>query len=241
MFRGGAKDGTKKSNAVAKYADTVGNKRAPNYERQEAVAALAELGTVEAAEPLLKRFTFQTDPSITDQEEKDTAFQGIVRAGRGVIPVVRTFAQKAESLSWPMRIVKALVSDEEFVDEILTWLARWDIEYSKFVDPKIQLLTELGDHENPKIRGAVERFLEDVTDDARYAATVAVLRQRDAASVPALMKMFPREESMRVKNKIFDGMAQNAWKVPAENIDTVRRIVPNGYSVSDDGTVTKFG
>lgn len=30
---------------------------------------------------LLKRFTFYIEPSITDQEEKEVAFQGIVGAG----------------------------------------------------------------------------------------------------------------------------------------------------------------
>ena len=43
---------------------------------------------------LLKRFTFHMDPSITDQEEKDAAFRGILRAGRGAIEPVRAFAAR---------------------------------------------------------------------------------------------------------------------------------------------------
>ena len=79
-------------NAVAaKWADRV-EKRAQNYDRQEAIAALAELANEEAAEVLLKRFTFQIDPSITDQEEKDAAYRGILRAGREAVAPVRAFA-----------------------------------------------------------------------------------------------------------------------------------------------------
>ena len=44
-----------------------------------------------------------------------------------------------------MKILKELLSEEAYVEEILTWLERWDTEYAKFVDPKIQLLVELED------------------------------------------------------------------------------------------------
>ena len=89
---------------------------------------------------LLKRFTFHMDPSITDQEEKDAAFRGILRAGRGAIEPVRAFAARAESLAWPMKIIKALVDEGEYVEELLRWLSKWDTEYAKFVDPKVQIL-----------------------------------------------------------------------------------------------------
>ena len=94
LFKGapkGDKQDRPKGNPAAKWADRV-EKRAQNYDRQEAIQALAEMGTPEAVEVLLKRFTFHMDPSITDQEEKDAAFRGILRAGKDAIPPVRAFA-----------------------------------------------------------------------------------------------------------------------------------------------------
>jgi hypothetical protein len=103
LFKGGAKGGDKKgdkkANAAAKWAERAGDKRAQNYDRQEAIQALAEMGTPEAATALLKRFTFLIDPSITDQEEKDLAFRGVLRAGKDAVEPVRAFAAKAESLA----------------------------------------------------------------------------------------------------------------------------------------------
>src|SRR5271166_601922 len=96
-FRGASAD--KKASPAAKWADRV-EKRAQNYDRQEAIQALSEMATSDAAEVLLKRFTFHIDPSITDQEEKDSAFRGILRVGKGAIEPVRTFAARAESLAW---------------------------------------------------------------------------------------------------------------------------------------------
>src|SRR5262245_57841520 len=66
---------------IPRLARLVGDKMAQNYDRQEAIEELAKAGTAEAAEALLKRFSFTMEPSITDQEEKENAAEGIVNAG----------------------------------------------------------------------------------------------------------------------------------------------------------------
>lgn len=232
-------DQSKAASAAAKWAEAAGNKRAQNYDRQEALHELANMGTAEAAEALLKRFTFNTDPSITDQEEKELAFQGVLKAGVDAVPVVRAFAAKAESLAWPMKIMKELMSEEELVDELLAWLSKWDTEYAKFIDPKLQILVALEDYRSPKIREAVEPFLEDVNDEARYFAASTVLVQNDPESVPALVKLYVDEESIRIKNKVADGMASRAWIVPEEMRDEMRRALTPDYSVDGEGRVKK--
>ena len=114
---------------------------------------------------------------------------------------MRAFAAKAESLAWPMKIMKELVGDDEYVDELLRWLSRWDTEYSKFVDPKVQILAALEEHKHAGIRDEVERFLEDVNEPARFHAVSALLAQDDAAAVPALAHLLGDEESVRVRNR----------------------------------------
>src|SRR3954469_12954487 len=128
-----------KANAAAKYAEAAGSKRAQAYDRQEAIHELCKLKSADAVEALLKRFTFAIDPSITDQEEKEAVFEGIVEAGREAIEPVRAFAAKAESLAWPVRILKELLPEDELVEELLVWLKRWDTEYAKFIDPKLTI------------------------------------------------------------------------------------------------------
>src|SRR6188768_2808821 len=120
LFKGkSGKDGEKKSNPAAKFAEAAGSKRAQAYDRQEAIAELVKLKSADAVEALLKRFTFATDPSITDQEEKDAVFEGIVSAGREAIEPVRAFAAKAESVAQPMRILKEILEEDELIDELL--------------------------------------------------------------------------------------------------------------------------
>ena len=131
-----------KASPAAKWADRV-EKRAQNYDRQEAIQALADMGSADAVEVLLKRFTFHIDPSITDQEEKDAAFRGVLKAGRQAIEPVRAFATKAESLAlWPMKIgLRELVEEEEFVRRASPMaLSLGHRVLGNFVDPKVPAL-----------------------------------------------------------------------------------------------------
>jgi HEAT repeat protein len=235
--RGDKKERTKGS-AAAKWADRV-EKRAQNYDRQEAIQALSELASAEAVEVLLKRFTFHMDPSITDQEEKDAAFRGILRAGQSAIEPVRAFAAKAESVAWPMKIMKALVDEEEYVAELLRWLSRWDTDYAKFVDPKVQLLADLEEHRDPRIREGVERFLEDVNEPARFHAVATLVAQDDPACAPALATLLADEESLRVRTKIAEGLLARGWLVPSDAQDAVRKSLPAGFLLDGAGKVTK--
>jgi hypothetical protein len=249
LFKGksgkdGGKDGAapaKKSNAAAKYAEAAGSKRAQAYDRQEAIAELCKLKSADAVEALLKRFTFMTDPSITDQEEKEAAFEGIVAAGREALEPVRAFAAKAESIATPMRVLKELLPEDELVEELVVWLKRWDTEYAKFIDPKLQLLGSLEDYQHPEIREAVEPFLQDVNEPARFHAVAATLAQKDAEAIPALIAMLLDEESVRVRAKVADGFVALGWEVPDDQRDAVRKVLPPAYAVDGSGRMTKRG
>ncbi len=240
-FKGGAKGEKKerpKSSPAAKWSERI-DKRAQNYDRQEAIQALADLGTRDAAEVLLKRFTFHLDPSITDQEEKDAAFRGILRAGLEVVEPVREFAAKAESLAWPMKIMKELLAGDAYVEELLRWLEPWDTEYAKFAEPKVQILAELEEHKHPRIRQEVERFLEDVNEPARFHAVSTLLAQDDPAAAPALAKLLVDEESVRVRNKIAEGLSTRGWPLPEETRRGARGVLPPAYSIDSAGRLVK--
>lgn len=237
----GAEGGGGKKSPASKWAAAASDKRAQSYERQEAIGELCKLKTPEAVEALLKRFSFQTDPSITDQEEKDAAFEGIVAAGRGALEPVRAYVAKGSEvgLAWPLRIAKELLSEDELVEELLAWLSRWDTEYAKFVEPKLQILATLEDYKNPKIREAVEPFLQDVNETARFHAVATTLAQGDASAIGPLVAVLVDEESVRVRTRLLDGFASLGWAVPEEQRDAARKAMPYQFSLDDSGKVLK--
>lgn len=240
LFRSKGKDRERRrANPAAKWAEAAGSKRAQNYDRQEAIQELSKLATPDAVAALLKRFTFTMEPSITDQEEKELAFNGILNAGKDAVEPVRAFAEKAEGLRYPLRILKGILDEDELVEELLVWLARWDTEYAKFIDPKLQILEELSEHKHPEIRAAVERFLDDVNEPARFNAVTTLIAQEDAEALQPLLALLLDEESVRVRAKIADGLATLSWPVPEDQRDAVRKVLPPQFSVDGQGLVTK--
>jgi HEAT repeat protein len=224
---------------VARLGKVAADKHAQNYDRIEAIEGLARIQNGESAAALLKRFTFHIDPSITDQEEKDAALRGILAAGESAIPPIRTFCARAESLTWPLKILKDLVPSDRYVEEVIRLLERFDTEYTRNTDPKQQLISELEHYTIPAIRPAVERFLEDASDDVRFVSVATVFAQEDAASTGPLARSLVQEESIRVKNRVVEGLAARGWSIPEELRDQARAAVTPPFTVASDGVVKK--
>ncbi|MFO0548174.1 MAG: HEAT repeat domain-containing protein [Polyangiaceae bacterium] len=205
-----ASPGAKK---VAGPARLAADKRAQPYDRAEAIRQLVELGTPEAAEALLKRFTFTIDPSITDQEEKDAAFAGIVAIGQPAVEHIRDFCERAEVLTWPLRMFHEILDEEAYQAELLALAEGYDTDYSRNVEPKLQVVAALGDLTGDDVRHAVERFLTDVNETVRFHAVQSTFAQSKKESIEPLLTLFETEESVRIKNKVCEGFIQKGWRL----------------------------
>jgi hypothetical protein len=226
---------------VAGPGKVAADKRAQTYDRMEALQQLAEMKTPDAAAALLKRFTFVIDPSITDQEEKDVAFQGILAAGEDCVPAVLEFCVKAEALTWPLKILRELLEDDAFEENLIDLLVRFDTAYARNVEPKIQVIQALEEVVSEDVREAVAPFLEDVNETVRFHAVQTTFAQNNAESVPALVKLLETEESVRVKNKVAEGLLFRGWVLPAELRDATRQALHDTveYGVGPDGKVVR--
>jgi HEAT repeat protein len=223
---------------IARLERLVSNKLSQNLDRQDALEQLGRFATAEAAAVLLKRFNWHLDPSITDHEEKETAVQGIVNAGEAALEPIREYCKRAEGLTWPLKALEQIVPQERFVEELLLLLDQYDTEYVRNHEPKVQLLNLLEAFPKPEVRIAVEQFLEDASEPVRFAAvgTVFAMGQDDAAV--ALATVLEREESLRIKNRIAQGLADRAWLVPDELCANVRKVLPAGYWLDATGRIT---
>lgn len=226
------------SNAVARHAQAISKKAQP-HDRQAAIDALAKAGTAGAAAALLKRYTFVIDPSITDEEERETAFRGIVAAGEDALPAIRDFCTNAESVTWPLRMMRELLADEKLVGEILELLETWDTEYHRNPDPKIQLIGALERVKDPRVRGAVERFLEDFQEPTRFQAVGTLLAQDAPEAAGPLARALVREEAVRTQNRIAEGLATRGWVVPAADRARLAERLPRAYRLDADGRVVR--
>ena len=217
---------------IARLERLLGNKLSQNFDRQEAIQELGRMGTAQAASALLKRFDWVLDPSITDQEEKESCLRGIVAAGEDALEPIREYCQKAESLTWPLKVMRLIVTDDtQAARELLGILSRFDTEYVRNAEPKVQLIQALEAYPTSEVREAVEPFLGDMSEPVRFASVTTLFALNDPASLPALLVALEAEESRRVQNRIAQGLADRGWPLPSDLAQSAIKALPPGYSV----------
>jgi len=218
---------------IARLERLVASKLSQNYDRQEAIEELTKIGTADSAAALLKRFGWSMDPSITDHDEKDSAVRGIAAAGKAALEPLRAYCKRAESLTWPLKALRQIVSQDEVGDELLALLDQFDTDYVRNPEPKVQLITALEEFPSDEVRIAVEPFLGDASEPVRFTAVGTVLSMNDEASVVALVAQLEEEESLRVKNRLAQGLADKGWTIPEELAAACRKSLPEAYRVAN--------
>jgi hypothetical protein len=222
-----------------KFAERVANKRAQAYERWEAIQALSKLKTPESVDALLARFTFYVEPSITDQEEKDAAFEAVVAAGDAAVAPVCAFLRRADSTAWPIKILDRLLAPDAVTGHLLDLLSSMDTEYERDPERKIQLLTTLAERTDPRVAAVAARFVVDANETARFAA-VGVLHAQGAVveHASALIDCLCAEESVRVRNRIFEALGAVERSVTPRE-DAVKARLTAAYSLDKSGVPRK--
>src|SRR5688500_11418875 len=222
------------SKELVRLEKLVGNKLSQNYDRQEAIEELGKMASAESAAVLLKRFNWSMDPSITDQDEKESSARGIAAAGERALDPIREYCKKAESLTWPLKVLKEIVPRERFAEELLAVLDLFDTDYVRNAQPKVQLIAMLEEYPSEDVRVAVEPFLQDASEPVRFTAAATLFAMNDTAIVPSLIAALEQEESLRVKNRIAQGLGERSWAVPEELADTCRKALPEDFTLSVD-------
>lgn len=234
FFSKGRDERPKAARDIARLERLVSNKLSQNYDRQEAIDELSKIADAASAAALLKRFDWVLDPSITDQEEKASALAGIVAAGEAALDPLRRYCKKAESLTWPLKVLVEIVPAERVPEEMLALLDQFDTEYTRNPEPKVQLLQALEAYPSEEVRVAIEPFLADASETVRFNAANAVFAVNDPQSVPALVAALDGEESLRVKNRIASGLAERAFVIPEELRAACKQNLPQGYALRGD-------
>jgi hypothetical protein len=222
------------SKELARLEKLVANKLSQNYDRQEAIEELSKLASSESAAVLLKRFNWSMDPSITDQEEKESSARGIAAAGEKALDPIREYCKRAESLTWPLKVLKEIVPRERFAEELLAVLDLFDTDYVRNAQPKVQLIAMLEEYPSEDVRVAIEPFLQDASEPVRFTAVATIFAMNDSTVVPSLIAALEQEESLRVKNRIAQGLGERSWPVPEELAAACRGALPDDFTLAGD-------
>lgn len=223
---------------VARLARVVGDRLSQTYDRRDAIKALHDMKSADGVSALLRRFTFYVEPSTDDQEEKDAAFDAVVEAGEAAVEPILQFCKKAESVTWPLKMLRELLPNDQYFETVVKLLGEHETDYTRNVEPKVQLLGALEGHGSAEALETVSYFLEDVSEPVRFQAVVVLLSMNDEKAVEPLVARAADEESVRVRNKIAEGFVARGWAVPeAQRSAFAGAVGAGGYRVGADGRV----
>jgi HEAT repeat protein len=152
---------------------------------------------------------------------------------------IRAYCTKAESLTWPLKVLRQIVPQDQVVDELLSLLDEFDTEYVRNVEPKLQLLATLEEYPGAEVREAVEPFLLDISEPVRFAAVTTTFAMNDPAALSALLTTLGEEESLRVRNRIAHGLGERGWEIPEAERAKVSEVLPPDF-VLDGGRVRRM-
>jgi HEAT repeat protein len=243
FFRKSSAGPAEQERLLARHAERVLDKSSLGLDRRQSIEYLCALGTEEAWRALLPRYNFTVDSSINDRDDKNIIFEAIVRAGDSAVGPVKEFLRKTTAVNWPIKMLQRLLDEKEFVGVLVDLLAEEGTAYQKNPERKIQSIIALEGLRDERIAGAVSRFLDDASEDTRFHATRTLLALQSPEVVAPLVALLVREESMRVRTTIVDGLVEGGWPIPEEHREKVAGLLarlPNGpFRLTAEGVITR--
>ena len=129
---------------------------------------------------------------------------------------------------------------QELAQSLLSLLEKMDTEYERDPQRKLDLIMAVGERPDPRALPVLERFLEDTNETARFKAVGALLAQAEAGeAAAALLACHDSEESLRVRNRILEGLADLETVVPDARRSAFQGALPAGITLDSQGVLRR--
>jgi hypothetical protein len=224
---------------IARHVKTVTNPYTQSGDRYSAMESLLADGSEEAWVGLLKRFTISSIKSIEDEEEKGWAYRKLGALGKPLLPALRRFCLEHDQIAWALRILEDVANAEEEWEVLQALLANHPPGYERDPSKKIQLLTHLFEIDDDRIVPILASYLADSDESVRYFAADSLVNIGEASCTQPLLEhlLAGKEDSLRLRTRIFDGFAQHGWDV-SEHVKSLAPLLGNEHLLRD-GRVVK--
>ena len=222
---------------VDRYVKKLTNGYAQTHERIRMLELLADMGTDEAIYGLLKRFTYRTEASIVDEDEKEIAFKFLVQAGASAIPPIQRFVSENDAVYWPIKALREIAGMDSAVALLLSALDRAEGKGGRVNEQKIQLVSNLRDFNHPKVLERLQTLVTDEVEDVRIMAMDGLLTYgEDVALQPAVRLLLDPDEASRIKMVLLEQLIDLEWSLdPWREQFEEQDLLPYPYRIAANG------
>lgn len=239
----------RKQSALERNTKKVVHRHLQSADRYAAMEQLRADGSEAALLAVARRFSFNYDKTIEDEQEKNWVFDVLTSLGERAIPPVRRYALDAVSLAWPLRVLEKIAEPARMAELVDELLAREEPGYTRDPARKLQILSWLADWNGSspsELARRVVPYLGDFDEGVRFLAadTLAHSTTRDesialAPLLDALLR--PEEDSRRVKLRVGEVLAEAGWRVTARLTEVSALLASTlpEFTLSDDRLVRR--
>lgn len=209
-----------KERSLKRAMDKVVNKYAQHPDRMAAMEKLRAAGTDEALYALARRFSFNYDKTIEDEQEKQWVYEVLVAAGEAALAPLTRYMKEAQSVAYPLRVLERIADPDTALRVVDELLATEEPGYTRDPSRRIQIIDWLADYRDADDAAVVARvapYLADHDENVRFSAAEAIaLHPHESGAEPLLDRLLDEEEeSKRLKLRIAEILADNAMDVGA--------------------------
>jgi len=222
-----------------KWTKTATSPYTQTAERYAAMQNLLKDGSEEALLGIFKRFTIVSTKSIEDEEEKSWAYRELAGLGPKVLPAAKKFCLDSENVAWALRIIEDVADETQEWDVLDALLEKHPPGYERDPAKKQQILTHLAEIDDPKVPELLAGYLEDHDEGVRFFCVEQLVDIAEESTKPALVGRLtnPEEDSLRLRTRILDGLAELKWDV-TEHKAEIAKVIGKEHAL-EGGNIVK--
>jgi hypothetical protein len=238
--KGSGQEGPTVDRAVARLQKKLMNKYVNTVERKRVIQLLGNIGSQEAVTALLGRFTYVTDGSIVDEDEKTLVYEMVRGMGEDALPALTAFIRTEAAVYWPLRALTEIAGEEKAVDVVLETLDGIRDRFSQSMERMNSLVSSLRDYPQPRVMKRLIDLAQDETEEIRFLAVDGLsMFDKEQEAVDAIVqRLLVDDETTRVKTYVMDMLLERKWKVKRFKKELAGKI-PESYFVDDTGVVQR--
>lgn len=222
---------------IARLRKKALNKYGQPQDRQQALRALAEIRSEEAASVLLERFTFRIEQTIGDEEEKQSVCDDLVRLGSVAVQPILRFLETENAPFWPIKALRRIIGDEQTVTHLLDIIDRCEAVFDRDIERKVLLVQNLREFCDPRVRDRLLAFSRDENEELRVQAVEGLMEMGQQEMADTMIdRLLDPTETQRVKTSILNLLIEKKWKVRHRK-EEVRKAIPPTFWIDDVGVI----
>lgn len=232
----------KQTRTIAAMSARLKNPYGQQVDRKRCIDVLREINSDDALRGLLLRFTYNTDKSIVDEDEKEIVFNILLAKGERAVPLLKEYLAEQTAIFWPLKLLRRLVGEEETVTFLLELVDALPDDYvdTRNFERKLSLISQLREFQDPRIHERLLGWLSSPEEEIRFHAVDAIATYPDVQTTTLLAeRLLVDDETARLRNFVLDLLVQNHWAIPKTHRKDLRTHIPEEFWIDDTGVIQR--